>query len=321
MNMERLKRYTGKIAMAAVIFSMIMTVSSCKKKNFDLGDYEGDPICASDKFQFTAGNDFTISPSTIDFTTTPYVNFTGVMNEKVEWTLTIKGNTTGAIKTFTQRNTVMDVKWYGNADNDLFFGAESCSVTLSISCKDPITASLTISTVANFADPGSFLLLSNWDGVLPGNQGTWLEYHNAGINASIDNTTPSPQGGKYRHFDGAYGWYIGGFDQAVDLNAFMAGQGVSSPDSIYLNFYLQGSTVTVPTLAITESGAKFSKNVVINWTGWKLVSYKLSDFNILNPGNITNIAVSIGPNIYAANCNVDFDMFVLTARRPLNAPN
>src|SRR6478735_7903061 len=246
-----------RIKWCIILFSVIL-LQACKP---DGHEPEGQPICASDQFQITEDlkvNNSNVPDQHIDFTLIPYkVKLTAAFNEEVQWTLTITGNTSRAVKTFTARSSRLDIDWYGNADADVFFKAgETCTISFSPSCKSSTSISLIIDNIAIFDHFG--YLLMDFDHLFP----EYTYNSNAvGVDGYVKNedttiAVASPQGGRCRvMYAPLYhaGWYIGGCgNTAYDMSTFA---GNISSDSIYLNFYLKGNGNTVAMILLNETVA------------------------------------------------------------------
>jgi hypothetical protein len=313
-----------------IIIVLFVFLQACKKSN---QEPQGQSICASDQFHYI--NDFSITNATgaaaghVDFTYAPYkVKLTATFNESVNWTITIRGNISNAIKTFTSTSSSVDIDWYGNADGDIFFRTgESCTISLSPACKSATTLSLIIDHSAIFDHFG--YLIMDFEYLFP--EYTYTS-NVPGIDGYVRNVdtllaTPSPQGGRCRKLYAPQyhsGYYIGGFGNTAYDMANYAGN--ISSDSIYLNFYLKGNTNTTTTVVLMETVAgtdyKFTVPIFIDWTGWKFISLKFSDdIHIGVPANVKSIDIQAGPMFFnsEAECYVDF--VILTKGKPYNGPN
>jgi hypothetical protein len=328
MDMKKLKIF--------LFLSMVMLFGqACKKNNLELGDYLGTAICVSDNFAYI--NNFKVNGSTApvpcNFRAAPYyASLTADLNEVVTWTITITGQTSGAIKTFTQTSKTVNVKWYGNSDADVFFKAgEIVSISFLPSCDEAVVVPLTISNSAIFNFYGS--LMVDFDNV-----GSVYTYNSTDPNIgptvrNIDTllTEVSPQGGRCHKAygpKGHTGWYIGGFGQTVDLSTVL-GAGLKS-ENTYVNIYMRGALSGIPdgtTVSLdmveTVSGKPyhFKKNVVINWRGWKMVTFKLSDLYIGDPNKVASLDFSVGPALFNDHTEAYVDFVIFTKDKPFLGPN
>jgi len=310
---------------------------ACKKNNMEIGDYMGTAICVSENFAYVDSFKVngTKTPGPVNFRVGPwYALLTASLNETVTWTITITGKTSTAVKTFTGTSKLVSVKWFGNSDTDIFFQAgEPVTVSFLPACDKSLDIPLTISNSSVFDHYGS--LMVDFDNV-----GTVYSYNSADPNIgpwvhSVDTLlapgVASPQGARcHKSYApaGHTGWYIGGFGQAVDLSSVL-GAGLSS-DKVYVNIYMRGALsgvvdgTTVSLDMVETVGAKdyhFKKNVVINWTGWKMVSIKLSELFIGNPNKVKSLDFSVGPATYNGHTESYVDFVIFTKDKPFLGPN
>jgi hypothetical protein len=243
------------------------------------------------------------------------MEFNASFNEEVTWTLSIKGKTSKSIKRYSGRSKEINETWYGEPDTAVFFQAEECEVVLKISCKEALTSTFTITAASGFNNmPGTFLV-SNFDG-----GGTsWSAYpstlltHNGVIASPSD---PSPQGAGYYKIEGsgALNYYFGG----CGSGPFALPSSWTDPRQVYLNVFLNSDGLTNSQAQITLSGGggvTYMKTV--NWTGWKLVSFKLSEIEIQNPTTVTSLNVGLGsaPD-RGTSASVKMDFFIFTYGKP-----
>src|SRR6478735_1512190 len=294
--MKKLILFLG--VMAGMLFSQ-----SCKKNSFEPGAYEGVAICASSTFKFKDSLRVNGSrgPVSADLQIAPhYVTITASLNERVSWTVTIKGTISNATKTFTGLSDTIGVKWYGTPDGgeeggDKFFltAGEPVTITVTPACTESHSVNLTLTRGSKYNFFGS--VLCDFDGVgsvyaynsVDPNIGPWVK------NKDTTWVPASPQGGRSHIMyapENHSGWYIGGMGQAVDLSAVL-GTNLRS-DSVYINLYVNGTKGTTLTIDMVEkvgnTNYHFKQNIIPTWTGWKMVSYKLSDLYIGNPLKVTS---------------------------------
>ncbi len=291
-----------------VLLIVGVTIASCKKNNF--GDHLGESLCPSENFAYTEQP--SLSASSINLATQKLVA-SASFNEEVPWTVIIKGETSKSFKKFSGHGNSINISWNGNPDTTIFFKSELCTVEFRIACKEPIVKGFSITSLNTFAT--SNYLVYNGDGGALG-MGPYSGGGGGNSVNSINATLNSPQGGNCYCTTGnaaAPTWYFGGlgFD-TPNLPSYIH----SDPSKVYVNFFVntQGSTASIPVLAITESGVPvpWKKNILVYGMDWHFVSVKLSDMNVLNPTKITN--VSFGLNAYPEQSTsgkmcVDFVLF------------
>jgi len=306
----------------SAIFILLALTFSCKKNNLTQNEYEGISICASEAFSYI--EDLKVNGSTtpadVDFTAAPYaVNVTAVLSENVSWVVKVTGEVSGAIKTFTGTSATVNVNWYGNSEsNSYFIDGENCRVSIQPSCREEVSVNIKIANASTFDKYG--YLLFDFD-IINGGGSVNSEV----IEENVSSPNPSPQGGYYHRMyaaQGVSGWYIGYYGRDCVLSAFAAGL---SNDEVYVNVYLKGNPHTVATIQLVEKVAgknyPFKKSFKTDWTGWKMVSYKMSDLSIGVPANVNNVSISVGPDVLNGETECFIDFAILTKGHPFNAPN
>jgi hypothetical protein len=300
----------------ALIFGLIILIGACKRSN---DSKVGPSICPSDAFTHTGLSHATVAPlaSPGGFT------LKDTLSEEVDWSITIRGNTSGSVKRYSDRSSKIDVTWYGEPDTALFFNIETCTVTLKFACKDAIVSTFDITTKPTFTNVPNMKLISDFEG--NGATTTWGGYgneqndvkYNAVVVAPSD---PSPQGGNYYKFVGdsiAPSYYFGGFYSG---GAAFAMPGTwTDPSKVYVNIFVNCDGITNSEIQILETpkglGEVFRKQA--KWTGWKLVSFKLSDYEYLQPLSVTGFDIGVGSapeKGYKATIKVDF--LIMTYGKP-----
>jgi len=283
---------------------MILVLESCKR-TFD-SDFKGPGICVPEGFNVS---NYMVTPE-IDFSLKDsLVKIKIDLSHEVNWDLKIVGRSSKALKKYSGKSNKINISWLGNPDSSLFFTEEVCDVQLTMNCITFENKSFLIKKKSDFSNFG--LLLTDFDGnglfgsttIGYGDRG----YASYGTNADGSDLTvsidvvplnsPSPQGGNYfyqKATNGEAAYYacgsqtskntLGGFNLPTTnttspsfRNTF---PGITSPDSIYVNFYLNvNNNPQTGVLAWYQSGSKkFNLSINPNWTGWKYLSYKMSDF-------------------------------------------
>lgn len=308
-----------KISITHIVFAVVAVLlfSTCKR-DF-INDFKGPAICVPDGF---AINNYNVTPE-IDFSKKDsVVKINADFSHEVNWDLKIVGRTSKAVKRYSGKSNKINIRWLGNPDSLLFFKNEVCDVVLAINCVKIENKYFTINKATDFSNIG--FLLTDFDGNGLYNKknlgfltGEWQKYGENGDGSDIIATidvlpinTPSYQGGNYfyqKATNGEGGYYACGSqtsqkDIAKPIpptnttnpcfqNNF---PGITSPDSIYVNFFLNvngnNQSSVVPYFKI---GATIY-NLTINpdWTGWKYLTYKLSDFKASSTGKpATNITL------------------------------
>lgn len=242
--------------------------------------------------------------------------FRAQFNESATWVITIDGLSSGAQKVLSGTGSTIDSAgtfWNGASDNSAFFSkGESFTVTLSFFGNDITKTSapvaivepkqfkgLLVSDFESATEAKGFVVGTDWfkffDGETPGDgkleSVAYGVYPNDIVwtNSDFEHTLPSPiQGKSYYHMEGQdyadqpNDFFIGGFGH--DAQRF----GITAPlNETYVNFFLttNGNTTTKIKLEIPGIGGDlFAKELDVTWTGWRMVSIKLSEFVLAESG-------------------------------------
>lgn len=295
------------------LFSAVIFFS-CKK---DKDAYNGPLLCPTNSFAYT--QPFAVSASTIDLNAAK-LNLSAEYNEELDWTVVITGLTSGATKTFTGRAKVVDIDWAGNADMGPFFITETCKIEFTLACRDAITTTVDV-TPNHFMTYGK--LMNDFDGYgsYPAfgssTYGLYLDAAQSGIK-----NTPvpaSPQGGNYYRLVGNSAgvpvWGFGGFSSAVSLTSL----GENDPKKVYFNIFLHsnGKTNSDISITFTEGGSSKAWRVTATWSGWKMVSFPLSDAGIIEASKVTAMEIYLGSSpIQTAEGEINLDFPIYTTNHP-----
>jgi hypothetical protein len=295
-----------------LMLGVIITGTSCDRGK--LKDHIGPSLCATESFAFTAP--LTANSTQVDLSLGNKVNITASFNEEVAWTILITGQSSAAQKTIIGRSSGIGIDWSGNADEGFpFFTTETCTITLTVSCKDPVSTSVSIKA-NNFNKNG--VLLQNFDGSGQSSfgappYGTNYDASQSGIkNIPVSS---SPQGGNYYRIvgdsKGTPTWFFGGTYSLFNLSSLA----VKDATKIYFNVFVNGNgnPNSLVSFTFTENGTPKTYNVVVNWVGWKMVSFKLSDAGIIFPNKVSQVDVGLGayPN-QGTSAEVNFDFAIIT---------
>lgn len=304
----------GILTMVLVLFN------SCKHDNFN--DFVGPAHCPPSTFKIL--QNLQASNDTVNFLN-ENLTLSARFSEPISWTVTIKGTVSNAVKTYSGKSDTISIEWKGNPGSSVFFKEETVTAELSVACFPKDVQTVYIDQPNNFINYG--VLVSDFDGL--GEGGTWSFYPAyteggqwlaapAVVNAPSD---PSPQGGAYYFLNGkasSESWFIGG---AFHFNSLLNKLGTTNPEEVYFNAFVNFNSVNSTSLAITilqKTGGK--KTLVIakdHWSGWKLVSFKLSDVGVVNPNNVTGVDFGIGPTPeQGLPASVKYDFIIFTKGEP-----
>jgi hypothetical protein len=306
---------TTRAVMFMVSLTCIMAMTSCKHDNFT--DHVGPAMCPTADFAITQS--FLPANATVNFANDSII-FTAAFNEVISWSIKVTGRTTGASITFSGKDDNINTVWRGNPGSLVFFGVETADVVLTIPCREAITTTVTITGKGNFMNCG--VLISDFDGngMIP-NAG-WARFGAPsliGTNSSAKNAPlVSPQAPYYWHLYGtpsSSSWYVGGISSPISITDL----GTNDPDSVYFNVLLNSNSNSLGLLqiGISQNGTYYNYNVPFDWSGWKLISFKLSDIKITNPSQVDALQFGLNcKNQPGDTPEANFDFIIFTKGQP-----
>lgn len=296
----------------------LLLLQSCDRQK--LPELLGPALCPSDNFVFTIP--LNVNVSSVNFATGGSAVIASQFSEEVNWTLNIKGSTSGALKTYSGRSNQVLINWRGNAmEGYPFYTTETCIVELVLACREPIQTSVTIQP-NTFNDIYNFgHVLQNLDGVaqptvITNPVGANMDLPNSGIKNSP--VPVSPQGGNYYRMVGAAAtatWYFGGVHTNINPPTALD---TLAPTEVYFNVFINGNGTTnsLISFTFTQGGSK-NINIPVNWTGWKMVSFKLSEAGITSVAGVSGLDYSLGAALtQGTSAEVDLDFIILTPHKP-----
>ncbi len=235
--------------------------------------------------------------STVNFSEGETVTFSAIFLSKVNWVLQIKGHSTHITRTFSGTGTRVDVTnalWKGEADHPSF---KEETVTAILRFPDyPADSSLVtllITGTKNITTPG--ILVNDFESGITG----FTTYGEPGEVMSNTIDSDPALGGKYYNLTGVdlngnFFIGIGGFPASASY-----APAIHYPvphvalDEVYFNCYVYGSgdpstQVSFDFQEDDEEDANpgvyddagddtWSKGFIVDWKGWKLVSFRMSE--------------------------------------------
>ncbi len=348
--MMRIRRKNRRTIIGLTLLGVIAAlVFSCKREK---KDFIGPDISiASNNFRITSP--FAIQHDAISFTVDSNW-FNASFNERVSWTIKVRGLESNAEKTFQGTSDQVSIEnstWRGGHSGLYFFKAgEQVVSELHVFGKREIWYD-TSSIVAVRNNFGPDVLLW-WDmdalGIARHNVVYWFDYYDGDASPPVVEvgerrmgrfeatvqTDANPLQGIYRSMEGVelsvpVNYYIGGCSHSPTS----VGQGFSAPlDQVYINFYARKRTTTtsigisLTSIAGADTSLLSYDTQTITWEGWKLVSIKLSEMAPdtkyaapFNPAAIRQFAANL--QTYT-NTNVrtgfDIDYITITKGGPFN---
>ncbi len=282
---------------------VLLALAGCKKDDVigpNLQDLQG-PVVITQALA--------VDNATPDFSTGEKVNITAAFDSDKSWIITITGQTTGAVKTYTGSGSEIDILWDGSADIFPSFGSETCDIDLTFQFQTNtynVTVNTTIGTLLS-RHPYAFLLSD-----LTATTGTWTTdwpNYTAGTAAGI----PAIEGADYLYVTQTP-WQGNPVTPYVNFIQIPAGQtqSVSSgyytvpaqANEVFFNILVYNTAGTVDnpngygyfTIQFQEEGTAVSPEIEIrpNWTGWKLLSFNyLGDIGGTKPHRIEQIQFTL----------------------------
>ena len=316
-------------------------------------DFEvGPEICPSDSFSFTSSDlkldvingvtvtDIASASNTVDFSNGG-LHITGSLGEVVQWELKISND--DKQKVYSGQSDTIDIYWYGQGDKfdgtNMQFANGAASIEFEIVCLDVISKDFTVQGTQSFDNisPDFGLLIRDWDqnGDFPVQGATFAGadgWSGSGSGASpftfdYRSPSPSPAGGLYCEFYAfttAPSWYLGA--SSFPITGITAALNTTDANDVYLNYFVKADE-NLPNagsqVILKAGGGSFLLAEDITWTGWKLISHKLSDFksatgDALEITDLTEVVLQIGAQPEAATeLKVMYDFLLLTSGGPL----
>ena len=317
---------------------------ACRKK--EVGKFDG-PALNDVYGAFSVIAPLTTNVDSVDFSIGQTVIFKAELSKITNWSITIIGQSSGAVKRIDGTSSTIDASvatWTGNTTDLPIFKEEICKVQLSFEGETD-TLETTIKIIHAKINDG-FLIADFENGLNPG----WNSFIQAGADMDFQIKTDSSaaQGNSYYNMAGTVDWdYLIGYlyfpasaygSAHFPLNA--------NPDNVYFNLMIYGEPGLVNTILLFQfqededgnggfsnaSEDMFSLQIPVNWAGWKMVSVKYSDIPCLvngspsspngngqhNPDKIQQINMLDLANPVTGNAKTKVDYIIFTENAPLN---
>jgi hypothetical protein len=311
--------------------AILIALSAChREKNDFLGPAY---ISVPDGFNVTA---FSGTPSPVDFMSS-IVKFNSTFTHSVSWTLTIKGQKSGAfrqIKGISKGFT--NVRWNGSHDGIAFFRkGEQATATLSFYGTTYTSAiTIDITDVPDFTLCGQFPQNGDFEDTSKIHFPNWARFNVAeqGVDSmAIDyngNVVPAIQGKKYYYIKGLGTQAV--FVDGIQYVGPMMPALPATPDNVWVNMFIYGTgnANTAVDIEYQEADADgtnfgytgtdddaFVAHITVDHVGWKLFSFKYSS---LVPSANANFGGS-GNKIHEPSTLMSFDLVLLKKSDP-NSP-
>lgn len=277
-----------------ISLAVATVIAACKKEETFEGPSLNDLYGA---YSLVRGLD--ISDRSVDFSTGETTFFTAAFSKNVDWTLRIKGLTSGSVKEITGFSNALDVTnalWNGTTSRLPMFKAETCAVELIIT-SEADTLRDTLEVTGTRVNPG--FLLSDFESGL---NGQWNNFVQSGANMSfsIQDSDHAAQGSHYFDIGGVvnWDWLIGMLNIPGSAYGNTYFPLSSNPNDVYFNSMLynpQGQTNGLMLFQFREDDngdGVYSENIedmysiqiALSDTGWQQVSARYADLPTLVNG-------------------------------------
>lgn len=331
-----MKRFNIIIALAIGVL-----ISSCKKDE----DFIGPELVIADPATFEYDQTFKSILDTVDFEQST-ATFSAKFNQRASWTITITGDSSGAIKTYSGTGESIDensLSWDGTFDY---------KTKLKLFQNETVTASLKIigleespSTQVRIANPiKPFVVLNGFNA--PEEYANPIFFTSPDVPdifiiSQVNSLDESPEGKGYINLIGediapSGEYFLGNFGTnngvVYDKKQILA----DGSQELYLNFFLKGDGINGTSkleVQFEETfGDIFSTEVSTKHDGWKFVSIPYSNFinqwaadsegDLRTPGKReSNLVKGVGficsSNPQRSTLNIAIDYACLTIGKPL----
>ncbi len=294
-----------KFSLALTVFVALAFVLACSRQN---PEYLG-PAYVSAPEGFAVVSPLTSSNTNPDFNPAVATTFDATFSSSVSWTLTLTGQTSGAVRTFTGISSgFTGLEWWGDHDGVFFFRkGELVTATLSFfgtSMTAEAVAPITIVEAPNYQTCGKFSRYGDFeDETRITGANNWFPFSNpttpiANVLQGVDsvaidyngNPVPSVEGKKYYYIKGkgAQATFVSGmqFTRTSNLSGLPA-----DANEVWVNMYIYGTGDANAGVELEYQEADFDgapgyqgtdddafvARITLNHVGWKLFSFKYSD--------------------------------------------
>ena len=245
------------------------------------------------------------------------VSFHCEFNKPVKWKIAILGLSTNAYKEITGFSEIIDsntIIWRGGPSELPFFSAEECAIELTF--ENEID---TIRYTINIVSTKSYENCIWFEGFEDGLPDEGLVYYNTdggGMTFSLGNDNPL-LGNYYFKMGGRvnWDWVLGNIDLPVNINDVS-----QNSDNLFINIGIlsdledlhtgQFINILISEETVTPFNDNLSNNasdlfestmevykmkIPVDWNGWKMKSFRYSDFEPVSPNN-QDINFNMNPN-------------------------
>ncbi|GAL84306.1 hypothetical protein CHU_1278 [Sporocytophaga myxococcoides] len=327
------------------VIPLLLFFSACQKE--EKKDFIGPEYKAASS-GFNLVSNFSLNLSNVNFATGDQQFFKAQFNEKVTWTIELKGLTSQAVKTITGLSDKVDESnslWLGTHDDLLFFksGEEVEAILSILGFNDTYKLNFKITKARIY--PGATEMGSGFEGFKYDNRDWFYSpYPKRTVGEKV--STPVIEGNyafKLSGIDDNYDYYIGSVRRTLPDNFL-----TSATKDFYVNVFVYGNGSNTSKLKVSlmhDSDSKlpygipenylgtkddaYEYEVSLNFTGWKLISIKYSLFtrtpdkdfggsgpNIKDPGKLVFVDFALLTKTVGEKAEVVLDYPTITFDKP-----
>jgi len=297
------------------ILGLVCLLCNCTKMEF-----EG-PSIANLYGEFELIEPLQLTNNNPSFSSNEQVGFHCEFNKPVKWKISIHGLTTSASREITGFSNLIDsniIVWNGGPSQVPFFSEEVCAIELTFENEiDTLRDTISIVSAKTYENG---IWVENFEDGLPTNGLIYYTPDGGGMTFSISNDD-ALLGSSYFKMGGRvnWDWVLGTLD--LPLNITNVSQ---ASDDLYINIGILSDLEDVHTgqfiniLISEEKDIPFNDNldnnasdlfestmevykmkVPVDWDGWKIKSFKYSDFEPVSPNN-QDIIFNMNPSDISA---------------------
>lgn len=324
------------------ILPLLILIASCKRDN---KQFEG-PSLEDLNGPFAMVKPFTASKTAADFSKGETITFGAEFTKQCDWTITIYGDLSKARKIISGKSRTVDAgnaTWEGTTTILPAFRTEPCKAVLKIA---GVTDSFSLNLGVNGVRVPKGLVIADFESGLNIKWNTFIQ-SGANMDFKVKTDAFSVQGKNYLNMAGtvSWDWLIGLIDFPASAYGLPTLALSTVPEDVYFNCLIYGDATPNPSRVLFQfkeddnnnktfdpsADDQFDKEIIVNWQGWKLVSFKYSDLihlsngqpapnngnNRHNPNSIVTLSMLhlANPSMGAAGTKIDYLIF--TDKSPL----
>lgn len=278
------------------LFILLNLFSQCKREN---KSFDG-PSLQDLNGVFGLLSPFKSDKNVVEFGKGETVGFSAEFTKICNWKIEINGTVSGAKKIIEGKSRIINASnanWKGSTTEFPVFKSEMCLAILKI---EGVSDSFKLDiNVLSIRKPSGFIV-SNFENGLNSKWTTFIQ-SGANMDFKIHNDKFAVEGSNYLNMAGTvnWDWLIGLIDFPATAYGTSTNFGLSSiSDDIFFNCLIYGVPNTNPSRILFQfkeddngngnfdaaNDDQYDKEIIVNWEGWKLVSFKYTDLIHLSNG-------------------------------------